>query len=538
MALRPGDHLGRYEIIAPAGERAGVETYKARDTHNGDVVAIRRAPPAETAQGNIEILKQLRHPHICALLAAGPGLHGDADSGAKFGPEAGQGSSMGADYLVFEWVEGDRVTTPAPAEKAVEYAAQILDALAAGHALGIAHGDLSIDKIVVTSTGVKLLDFGLKAGDATDGPSADVRAFGGVLYSMLTGTPVSAKRRSIQPRALEALLSRCLDAGAERGPSAAEAREELRKASVKRSFVREYWFGLAAVLMLFAGLAIFFVEMAPGKPLSPGDEVVIGDFTNHTGEAVFNQTLRTALVEQIEQSPYIALVEERKIRRDLTRMGRPPEEPLTRAAANQVCAMEHAKALMTGNLADLGNAYALTVEVTDCRTGARLAREQAEAMNKEQVLKAISTIAANLRVTLGEPLTSVRKLDLPAERALTPSLDALHSYALGMLQRSAGADRAAIAFIEQATEADPKFAAAHFQLSNIYSALGDARLSAQHLTRAYELRDQLGERDRLRVIAAYERTVTRDAAKSADAERELTRLYPRETGGTPPVAHD
>src|SRR5260370_24206138 len=161
MLLEPGTSLGPYEIIALIGAGGMGEIYKARDTRLDRTVAIKVALEGFTERFEREAraVAAFNHPNICQLYDVGP------------------------NYLVMELIDGEPLKGPLPVEKAVAYANQILDALAAAHKKGIIHRDLKPANILVTKQGVKLLDFGLAKQEGPVNKSGD-----STVTSALTGT--------------------------------------------------------------------------------------------------------------------------------------------------------------------------------------------------------------------------------------------------------------------------------------------------------------------------------------------------------------
>lgn len=210
------------------------------------------------------------------------------------------------------------------------------------------------------------------------------------------------------------------------------------------------------------------------QALTEKDSILLADFVNTTGDAVFDPTLKQALAVQLEQSPYLNLVPESKILEGLRYMGRPPGERITGDVAKEFCLREGVKAMLTGSIAGLGSHYAITVSAINAQTGDSQAREQVEADSKEQVLKALDKAASSLRQKLGESLSSVQQFATPLERATTSSLDALKEYSLGEAEHLKINDEEAIPHFKRATELDPNFATA-YAMGVCYSNLNDPK---------------------------------------------------------------
>lgn len=240
------------------------------------------------------------------------------------------------------------------------------------------------------------------------------------------------------------------------------------------AFRREYLIAVVSVLMLIAGLVLLVMQFPSHEKLSAKDVLVLGDFSNATGDAIFDGPLRAALAIQLEQSPFLNILDDRQVRDDLRAMGRAPDTRMTNVTAHDICIHGRRKAMLSGAIVDLGKTFAITVQAVDCRNGATLARDQVQADGREQVLNAIAKAAAGIRLKLGEPRSSIQKLEPSLHKVTTASLPALQAYALGSAQRRQGNDRASIGFFRHAIDIDPNFPLAYLALGRAWSAVGDA----------------------------------------------------------------
>ena len=268
---------------------------------------------------------------------------------------------------------------------------------------------------------------------------------------------------------------------------------------------------------------------AAAPALTDRDPVVLADVDNLTGDAVFDGTLRAALAVAIGQSPYLNVVPEARVRETLRLMGRAADARVTLDVGREVCQREQATAVLSGTIAELGGAYAVTLEALACATGDSLAVEQERAADKAAVLDALGAAASRLRAKLGESLASVRAMDAPLARATTSSLDALKAYSLAEASRVSGVDdNDAIALYRRALELDPDFALAHARLGTVLSNRDAADASIQHQRRAYELRDRVSEDQRLYITAHYYGNVTDEVPKYLEALRVWHGTYPND----------
>ncbi len=294
--------------------------------------------------------------------------------------------------------------------------------------------------------------------------------------------------------------------------------------------VRKNWkwlsAGVAALVVAGAGM-LFYSRRSPA--LTERDSILLADFVNTTGNAVFDDTLKKALAVQLGQSPYLNIVPEQRVRETLKFMGRSPDERLTAAVAREACQRQGDKAVLTGSIASLGSNYAITIEAMNCATGESLAREQVEAESPEKVLTALGEAASSLREKLGESLSSVQKFDAPVDQATTPSLEALKAFALGDAKRDRGEEVESIPLYERAVELDPNFALAHARLGVVYHNLGESDKGIAYKTKAYELRDRVSEREKLYITAHYYSSVTGEVDKQIQTYELYKQTYPRES---------
>ena len=287
--------------------------------------------------------------------------------------------------------------------------------------------------------------------------------------------------------------------------------------------------GIAAALLILLIAGGWFLHSRQSSKLTEKDSVLLADFVNTTGDAVFDGTLKQALAVQLEQSPYLNIVPESKIREALGFMGRSPDERLTNDVAREICQRQSIKAMMTGSIASLGNHYVVTLTALNGATGDALAREQVEVDSKEQVLKSLDKAASSIRQKMGESLASVQQFAKPLEQATTSSLEALQAFSLGQAEHLKTKDEAAIPHLKRAVELDPNFAMAYATLG--VACINTTRLTegAEALKKAYELRDRASEREKLYIQAHYYDEVTWDMEKAVSVYSDWRQTYPRDT---------
>jgi eukaryotic-like serine/threonine-protein kinase len=307
--------------------------------------------------------------------------------------------------------------------------------------------------------------------------------------------------------------------------------------------IGKHWAVIVAAAVVVLALSVggyFYFHRKP--KLTDEDTIVLADFTNTTGDPVFDGTLRQGLAVQLEQSPFLSLISDERMHQVLRMMGQPADARLTPEVAREVCERTASAAVLDGSIANLGSQYVLGLRANDCRTGNVLAEEQVQAARKEDVLNALSQIASKFRTRLGESLTTVEQHDTPLAEATTPSLEALKAYSTGLKVLFSTGSAAAEPLFKRATEIDPQFATAYAYLGRLYGDLGEPDLSAENSSRAYQLRDHATDREKFFIDTTYSMQVTGNLEKAQQTLVLWAQTYPREvappgllSGGIYPV---
>jgi len=285
--------------------------------------------------------------------------------------------------------------------------------------------------------------------------------------------------------------------------------------------------GLALFVVIAAALGgYFYSHRAP--VLTEKDTIVLSDFTNTTGDAVFDGTLRQALMVKFQESPFLNLLPEDEVRETLKLMSRSPNERVTKDLAREICQRVGAKAMVAGSIAQLGASYVVTLEGSNCSSGAVLTATQSQAASKDQVLAALNQSAIELRSKLGESLPSIQKFNTPIEQATTSSLEALKAYSLARETQNMQGDSQAIPLHQRAIALDPQFAVAYMGLGICYSNLGEKALARQNLQKAYALANRVSERERLHITAQYYEDASGELDKAQQTFLIWAQLYPRD----------
>jgi tetratricopeptide (TPR) repeat protein len=286
---------------------------------------------------------------------------------------------------------------------------------------------------------------------------------------------------------------------------------------------------IAAALVLLVALSAgaYFYFHRPPK-LTDKDTIVLADFTNTTGDSVFDDTLKQALSISLQQSPFLSLISDQRIKDTLGLMGRPPGERLTSQVAREICQRTSSAAVLEGSISSLGSAYVIGLNTVNCQTGDTLAQEQVQAARKEDVLNTLGGASAKLRQKLGESLNTVQKFNAPLAEATTSSFEALKALSLGNAAFAQKAASAAIPYYRRAIELDPNFAIAYSWLGGLYTTvLAEPGLGAEYTGKAFELRDRVSESERYQITAGYYETVTGELEKSVQTSKSWAQAYPR-----------
>jgi serine/threonine protein kinase len=387
---------------------------------------------------------------------------------------------------------------------------------------------------------------------------SDLFSLGVVLYEMATGTspfqgettsavfenilhqePAQpSKLNSALSKELEQIICKAVEKNLDlRYQNAGELRENLKllkadsvENAVSAFPVRNHWPAVAAVLavLLVAALLVgyFHFRTRPSSLFTEQDTLVLADFNNTTGETIFDGALKQALRVQLEQSPFLNVLSDQKTRQALSYMGRPRDTRLTTDVVREVCLRTGGKVFVDGSISSLGNHYVVLLQATNCHTGEAVGNEEAEAGSRERVLQVLGDAATRLRARLGESLATIQKYNTPVE-ATTASLDALQAYSLGMEEITQGENKT-IPFFKRAIELDPDFAMAYVQMGTAYYNFDQPSRGAAAISKAYELRQRVSEREKLYIESRYYDLVMGDEGKATEVYNLWQHTYPRD----------
>ncbi len=286
----------------------------------------------------------------------------------------------------------------------------------------------------------------------------------------------------------------------------------------------------AAAVVVIATILVGVLYWRAHRPpkLTDADTIVIADFENKTGDPIFDDTLKQALAIQLQQSPFLNILSNRRFRETLKLMNHPATGPLTGDVVREVCLRSGSKAMVVGSIVTLGGEYVIELRTVDCNLGDSLGEVQERAKNKEGVLSALDRVGTKMRSKLGESLGSVERYSTPLSQATTPSLEALKAFSTAIKVERAEGWTAAIPSYRRAVELDPNFATAWNDLAISYHNLNQGERAQEYSARAYQLRDRVSERERFAIEAHYYQYVTGELNKAAQTYELWHRSYPRE----------
>jgi eukaryotic-like serine/threonine-protein kinase len=276
------------------------------------------------------------------------------------------------------------------------------------------------------------------------------------------------------------------------------------ESTVPVPLLRRWNFIVPVVAVLLAVAAgIFFLRSHNPRPTGEKDSILLSDFVNTTGDPVFDDTLKKALAVDLEQSPYLNIFSEAKTRQTLTLMGKPADQRVNVAIGREICQRNGVRVLLAGSIASLGSQYLITLDAINAESGDTLADVQGRANSKDRILPALDGAAGQMREKLGESLASIQKFDKPLEEATTSSLEALKAFTVGDQKRATGDEMPSIAYYKRAIELDPNFAYAYARLGTVYRDIGESDTSEEFRKKAFELKDRVGEREKLYITSHY-----------------------------------
>jgi tetratricopeptide (TPR) repeat protein len=559
--------IGRYRVLARLGAGGMGEVFLGEDTTLGRRVALKRPASvlASDPAARARVLREARaaatlaHPHVCVV------------------HEVGQ-DDEGRPFLAMEYLEGEtlaaRIARGAlPLGDVLRLGIQAAGALEAAHAHGVVHRDIKPSNLMLTTHGVKLLDFGLASltreqpgsddgllgtlpymspeqlGRQPTDERSDLFSLGVVLFEAATGrrpfeggTPRQVREAILSaappepssvvtdlPTGFDAVVLRLLEKDpAKRFGRADDLVGALRSLEAPASG-RHGRLALVAVLLTLAAGAVLW-RLAPAASPVPAERlsIVVGEFTASPGDAGTAAALREALVVQLQQTPFLTVFPRSRVGETLKLMGHPPDAALSSRLAREVAVRQGVPAWVSGSVTASGAGHRLVLTATRSQTGELLARETVDVPERDALVGGLGRAALQLRARLGESRASLEQFSTPVDHATTGSLDAMKAYALGLQQGNAGEYALAASLFQRAVQIDPDFAMAWLALAREELNSSYSGRAIEAAGRAYALRDRVSEQERARIEVLYHSSVTGDLARAVAAAAAWQQTYPDE----------
>jgi DNA-binding winged helix-turn-helix (wHTH) protein/tetratricopeptide (TPR) repeat protein len=291
---------------------------------------------------------------------------------------------------------------------------------------------------------------------------------------------------------------------------------------------RTFLLSVAVVAVLLTLGAFFFVR--GHRRANPGekDSILVADFVNTTGDPVFDDTLRQGMEVELEQSPSLRLVSGDRIRQALGLMGKSLDARLTEQAARDVCQRTESYAVLEGSIKRLGSGFVLAIRSVNCQTGESIYDQQVQVARKEDALDAVTRMARGFRAHSGEPAAVLELHDTALADATTSSLEALKAYSLGWKVALSQGAEPALPYFQRAVAIDPRFAMAYASMALMFGSSGSSQLATENITRAYELRDRVSDKERFFIMGYYLGRATGNEEKAQQVCEQWARIYPLE----------
>ena len=591
--LQPGAILGlRYEILQILGEGGMGAVYKARDRELNRMVALKVIrPDLAGSQAIIDRFKQelllatqVTHKNVVRIYDLS-----EADGMKFITMEYVEGEDLRSLMM--------RKQGKLSPEEAVEIMQQTCRALEAAHSAGIIHRDLKPQNIMRDKSGrVLVMDFGLARTLEGDGMTqtgalvgtmdymspeqalgkdldqrSDVFAMGLIFYELLTGkmpykadsvvasllkrtqeraSPVSSHDASI-PKPLSNIVGKCMEPDLKlRYQNSAEILADLDawqggRAAATLNFpasskpwgqtIPWHWIGGVAALVVLVLVGIMlrgrFTNATPAANKSVS--VLVADFTNQTGDPIFDDTLEPMFNVALEGASFINAYS-RGTAHNLAKQLPHPSDKLDEQSARLIGVSQGLAAIVTGSLSLRGDTYKLSVEALDARTGNSIATAEINAATKDQLLLGIPKLAAPIRKALGDttPVAAQLAVSGPFTAA---SLEVVHLYSIAMQQQFAGKTAEAFQSFSKAAELDPNFARAYSGMSGTAYDLGRQADGEKYIKLAMEHLDRMTERERYHTRGYYY-LVVGNYPKCIEEYSTLVNQYPADRVGQSDLA--
>ena len=582
--FEPGTVLGgRYEILALLGQGGMGAVYKARDMELDRLVALKIIRPELTT--NPEILRRFKQELILARQVTHRNVIRIFDLGQADGFKFITMEYLDGKDLRAVLTEKGKLSP----EEAARIIVQICRALEVAHGEGVVHRDLKPQNIMLDANGrAYVMDFGIARSAHLPGMTqmgaligtpeymspeqakgeklderSDLFSLGVIFYELITGqspfysdTPLASLWKRMQekakplcevdpaiPKPLSDIVAKAMEIEpTDRFASAGEMAQELEfwlNPSAGRTTIivpaprtASYWkWASAALVLLLIAAVVAFRLKEPAKPKAehPPVSVLVADFTNHTGDPIFDGTLEPMFNVALEGASFINAYN-RGSARQLAQKLPHPTDKLDEQSARLVAISQGLGAVVTGSLSRRGDGYKLSVEALDARTGNSLATAEVSASNKDQLLLDVPKLAAPIRKALGDSTPESVQLNTAGGAFQAASLEAVHQYAVGSDQQFAGKMEESLVSFTKVAELDPNFARAYSGMAAAAANLDRPQDAEKYLKLAMEHVDRMTERERYRIRGLYY-LQTENWEKCVEEYNELIRLYPADNIG-------
>jgi eukaryotic-like serine/threonine-protein kinase len=283
---------------------------------------------------------------------------------------------------------------------------------------------------------------------------------------------------------------------------------------------------VGAAMLLLAGVAVFAWHYWQGRRTGKPVAVVLADFDEVNGDPTLGRALNAAIRIDLSQSPFVKVLSPARVAEILTTMRQPKDADLTLPLARDVCERNASQIVLQGGASKFGTRYLVSLRASSCLNGELIAEDKRQVDREDDLPVAIDELSSSVRHKLGESRASIRSFDKPLYASHTGSLPALKAYTAGMREYDHGDYVAALPLLQEAVKIDPEYGDAYLDLSASYYNVGDFEHALSVLKKAYELRDTMGEPNRLYVTGLYYEMVEEDIEKSVPAYKAFAALDP------------
>jgi eukaryotic-like serine/threonine-protein kinase len=289
---------------------------------------------------------------------------------------------------------------------------------------------------------------------------------------------------------------------------------------------------IGAIVLLIGVVALSLPKKffsGPPKVAHPAVSVLVADFTNHTGDPVFDDTLEPMFNVALEGASFINAFN-RGAARKLAAQLPHPSDKLDEQPARLVAVSQGVNTVITGELSRRGDKYNVTATALDAQTGNVIAKVEQTAASKDEVLLTLPKLAAPIRKALGDSTSESAQLQAAGGAFTAANLEVVHQYAIAMEQQSSGKIQDALQSFSKAAELDPNFARAYSGMSAASWNLGRPSDAEKYAKAAMQHIDRMTERERYRLRGFYY-AANGNWQKCVEEYSELVKGYPADNIG-------